>query len=34
VGRFTAGDTICVDRSEEAGLTIEPTSEKTPVEAA
>ncbi len=33
VGRFTSGQTIVVDRSEEAGLTIEPLAEKTPVEA-
>jgi ATP-dependent Clp protease ATP-binding subunit ClpC len=33
VGRFTSGHTIVVDRSEEAGLTIEPLAEKTPVEA-
>ncbi|TAM57287.1 MAG: ATP-dependent Clp protease ATP-binding subunit [Chloroflexota bacterium] len=33
VGRFKAGQTIVVDRSEEAGLTIEPQVEKTPVEA-
>ena len=34
VGRFTAGDTVLVDRSEDAGLTIEPVAEKAPVEAA
>ena len=33
VGRFTIGQTIVVDRSEEAGLTIEPLAEKTAVEA-
>jgi ATP-dependent Clp protease ATP-binding subunit ClpC len=33
VGRFSAGDTVIVDRSEESGLTIEPLEEKTPVEA-
>ncbi len=33
VGRFTAGDTVLVDRSEDAGLTIEPAAEKAPVEA-
>jgi ATP-dependent Clp protease ATP-binding subunit ClpC len=33
VGRFKAGDTINVDRSEASGLTIEPLAEKTPVEA-
>jgi ATP-dependent Clp protease ATP-binding subunit ClpC len=34
VGRFTAGDTIRVDRDEESGLSIEAATEKTPVEAA
>jgi ATP-dependent Clp protease ATP-binding subunit ClpC len=34
VGRFTAGDTVLVDRSEDAGLTIAPVAEKAPVEAA
>ena len=34
LGRFTAGQTIVVDRSPDAGLTIEPVAEKTPVEAA
>ena len=34
VGRFQAGETILVDRSEDAGLTIEPSTEKAPVEAA
>jgi len=33
VGRFTAGQTILVDKSPDAGLTIEPIAEKTPVEA-
>jgi ATP-dependent Clp protease ATP-binding subunit ClpC len=33
VGRFSAGDTVIVDRSEDSGLTIEPLVEKTPVEA-
>jgi ATP-dependent Clp protease ATP-binding subunit ClpC len=33
VGRFKEGDTVVVDRSEDAGLTIEPIVEKTPVEA-
>ncbi len=33
LGRFTAGQTILVDRSGEAGLSIEPLAEKTPVEA-
>ena len=33
VGRFAIGQTIVVDRSEEAGLTIEPLAEKTAVEA-
>jgi ATP-dependent Clp protease ATP-binding subunit ClpC len=32
VGRFTSGQTIVVDRSEAAGLTIEPLVEKIPVE--
>ena len=34
VGRFKAGDTVVVDRSDDAGLSIEATEEKTPVEAA
>ena len=34
IGRFQAGQTVVVDRAEEAGLTIEPLVEKTPVEAA
>ena len=34
VGRFSEGDRIVVDRAEDAGLTIEPVAEKTPVEAA
>ena len=34
VGRFSAGDTVRIDRSEDSGLTIEPVVEKTPVEAA
>ena len=33
LGKFTAGQTIVVDRSPDAGLTIEPVAEKTPVEA-
>jgi ATP-dependent Clp protease ATP-binding subunit ClpC len=33
VGRFKAGDTVLVDRSDDSGLTIEITTEKTPVEA-
>jgi ATP-dependent Clp protease ATP-binding subunit ClpC len=33
LGRFSAGQTITVDRSEDAGLTIELLAEKTPVEA-
>jgi ATP-dependent Clp protease ATP-binding subunit ClpC len=33
MGRFLAGMTIRVDKSEDAGLTIEPVSEKIPVEA-
>ena len=33
VGRFQAGQTIVVDREGDAGLTIEPLAEKTPVEA-
>ncbi len=33
VGRFQAGQTIVVDRDGDAGLTIEPMVEKTPVEA-
>jgi ATP-dependent Clp protease ATP-binding subunit ClpC len=32
-GRFTSGMTIGVDKSEDAGLTIEPVEEKVPVEA-
>jgi ATP-dependent Clp protease ATP-binding subunit ClpC len=32
-GRFTAGDKIIIDRSADAGLTIEPLVEKMPVEA-
>ena len=34
IGRFQAGQTVVVDRAEEAGLTIEPLEEKTPVGAA
>jgi ATP-dependent Clp protease ATP-binding subunit ClpC len=34
VGRFKAGETVAVDRSPDAGLTIELLAEKTPVEAA
>jgi ATP-dependent Clp protease ATP-binding subunit ClpC len=33
LGRFTAGQTILVDRDPDAGLTIEPLPEMTPVEA-
>jgi ATP-dependent Clp protease ATP-binding subunit ClpC len=33
VGRFKAGDTVYVDRSEDSGLSIELATEKTPVEA-
>jgi ATP-dependent Clp protease ATP-binding subunit ClpC len=33
LGRFQAGQTILVDRDPDAGLTIEPLPEKTPVEA-
>ena len=33
VGRFSAGMTVRIDKSEDAGLTIEPVSEKIPVEA-
>jgi len=33
VGRFEPGQTVVVDRSEDAGLTIEPLLEKTPVAA-
>jgi len=33
VSRFKAGDTVIVDRSDDAGLTIEHVVEKTPVEA-
>jgi ATP-dependent Clp protease ATP-binding subunit ClpC len=33
MGRFTAGMTVKVDKSEDAGLTIEPIEEKIPVEA-
>ena len=34
LGRFKAGHTIVIDRSEEDGLTIEPQIEKTPVEVS
>jgi ATP-dependent Clp protease ATP-binding subunit ClpC len=34
VGRFKAGDTVRVERSEDSGLVIESVTEKTPVEAA
>jgi ATP-dependent Clp protease ATP-binding subunit ClpC len=34
IGRFKGTDTVVVDRSPDAGLTIEPLTEKTPVEAA
>jgi ATP-dependent Clp protease ATP-binding subunit ClpC len=33
LGRFTTGQTVVVDRSPDAGLTIESLAEKTPVEA-
>jgi ATP-dependent Clp protease ATP-binding subunit ClpA len=33
MGRFSAGMTIRVDKSQDAGLTIEPITEKIPVEA-
>jgi ATP-dependent Clp protease ATP-binding subunit ClpC len=33
VGSFKAGDTVRVDRSKDSGLSIEPLTEKTPVEA-
>ena len=33
MGSFTAGMTIRVDKSEDTGLTIEPVTEKIPVEA-
>ena len=33
VGRFSAGDTVRIDRSDDSGLTIEAVVEKTPVEA-
>ena len=33
LGRFQAGQTVRVDQSQDAGLTIEPVTEKTPVEA-
>src|SRR3954469_9452646 len=33
LGRFAAGQTLVIDRSSEAGLTIEPMDVKTPVEA-
>jgi ATP-dependent Clp protease ATP-binding subunit ClpC len=34
VGSFKAGDTVRIDRADEAGLSIETVKEKTPVEAA
>jgi ATP-dependent Clp protease ATP-binding subunit ClpC len=34
LGRFSVGETITIDRSPDAGLTIESLAEKTPVEAA
>jgi len=34
VGSFKAGDTVRIDRDEDAGLSIEAVTEKTPVEAA
>jgi ATP-dependent Clp protease ATP-binding subunit ClpC len=33
LGRYSAGMTVVVDKSDDAGLTIEPMEEKTPVEA-
>ena len=33
LGKYTAGQTIVVDRPSDGGLTIEPVAEKTPVEA-
>jgi ATP-dependent Clp protease ATP-binding subunit ClpC len=33
LGRFEAGMTVLLDKSDDAGLTIEPVTEKTPVEA-
>ena len=33
LGRYRAGMTVIVDKSDDAGLTIEPLAEKTPVEA-
>jgi ATP-dependent Clp protease ATP-binding subunit ClpC len=33
LGRFQAGMTVSIDKSEDAGLSIEPLAEKTPVEA-
>ena len=33
LGKFAAGQTLVIDRSSEAGLTIEPMDVKTPVEA-
>ena len=33
LGRFTAGQTVLIDRSPDAGLSIEALAEKTPVEA-
>jgi len=34
VGSFKAGDTVRIDRDDDAGLSIEAVTEKTPVEAA
>jgi hypothetical protein len=33
LGQYQPGQTVVVDRSPDAGLTIEPIAEKTPVEA-
>jgi ATP-dependent Clp protease ATP-binding subunit ClpA len=33
LGKFEAGMTVRLDKSDDAGLTIEPLTEKTPVEA-
>ena len=33
LGKYATGQTVVVDRGEDAGLTIEPLAEKTPVEA-
>jgi ATP-dependent Clp protease ATP-binding subunit ClpC len=34
VGRFKSGETVVVGKSEDAGLTLEPLAEKTPVGAS